>query len=191
MKPRKYRLRIRLHRKIYDLLEMEALWQDSKIGTLANRILQEELAKLRQVGLDHCVCGDEDAASARRIEAEKHPESYYMLPSFDCREKYMPTHGRGLDTKGQVTLLVTAEQLQLIDALFDRESGCVRGLYSESQGQAVKSYRRCKGLQSAARCGIISTTDREVAQDFSVLFFTVRCERLRRGWRLWPSRRMD
>ena len=43
MKPRKYRLRIRLHRKIYDLLEMEALWQDSKIGTLANRILQEEL----------------------------------------------------------------------------------------------------------------------------------------------------
>ena len=141
MKPRKYRLRIRLHRKIYDLLEMEALWQDSKIGTLANRILQEELAKLRQVGLDHCVCGDEDAASARRIEAEKHPESYYMLPSFDCREKYMPTHGRGLDTKGQVTLLVTAEQLQLIDALFDRESGCVRGLYSESQGQTVKSYR--------------------------------------------------
>ena len=76
MKPRKYRLRIRLHRKIYDLLEMEALWQDSKIGTLANRILQEELAKLRQVGLDRCVCGDEDAASARRIEAEKHPESY-------------------------------------------------------------------------------------------------------------------
>ena len=64
MKPRKYRLRIRLHRKIYDLLEMEALWQDSKIGTLANRILQEELAKLRQVGPDHCVCGDEDAASA-------------------------------------------------------------------------------------------------------------------------------
>ncbi len=61
MKPRKYRLRIRLHRKIYDLLEMEALWQDSKIGTLANRILREELAKLRQVGLDHCVCGDEDA----------------------------------------------------------------------------------------------------------------------------------
>ena len=52
MKPRKYRLRIRLHRKIYDLLEMEALWQDSKIGTLANRILQEELAKLRQVGLE-------------------------------------------------------------------------------------------------------------------------------------------
>ena len=51
--------------------------------------------------------------------------------------------------------------------------------------------RRCKGLQSAARCGIISTTNREVAQDFSVLFFTVRCERLRRGWRLWPSRRMD
>lgn len=96
MKPRKYRLRIRLHRKIYDLLEMEALWQDSKIGTLANRILQEELAKLRQAGLDHCVCGDEDAASARRIEAEKHPERYYMLPSFDCREKYMPTHGRAL-----------------------------------------------------------------------------------------------
>ena len=49
MKPRKYRLRIRLHRKIYDLLEMEALWQDSKIGTLANRILQEELAKLEGV----------------------------------------------------------------------------------------------------------------------------------------------
>ena len=77
-----------------------------------------------------------------------------MLPSFDCREKYMPTHGRGLDTKGQVTLLVTAEQLQLIDALFDRESGCVRGLYSESQGQTVKmlplSNRGAAAAQSLA-----------------------------------------
>jgi len=154
MKPRKYRLRIRLHRKIYDLLEMEALWQDSKIGTLANRILQEELAKLRQVGLDHCVCGDEDAASARRIEAEKHPESYYMLPSFDCREKYMPTHGRGLDTKGQVTLLVTAEQLQLIDALFDRESGCVRGLYSESDGQKLPLSNRGAAAAQSLAAGI-------------------------------------
>ena len=54
---------------------MEALWQDSKIGTLANRILQEELAKLRQVGLDHCVCGDEDAASARRIEQKSTPRA--------------------------------------------------------------------------------------------------------------------
>lgn len=73
MKPRKYRLRIRLHRKIYDLLEMEALWQDSKIGTLANRILQEELAKLRQVGLDHCVCGDEDAASGAAHRGREAP----------------------------------------------------------------------------------------------------------------------
>ena len=63
MKPRKYRLRIRLHRKIYDLLEMEALWQDSKIGTLANRILQEELAKLRQYHIMELICVLKDLLS--------------------------------------------------------------------------------------------------------------------------------
>ena len=76
MKPRKYRLRIRLHRKIYDLLEMEALWQDSKNKVRwPTAFLQEELAKLRQVGLDHCVCGDEDAASARCIEQRSTPRA--------------------------------------------------------------------------------------------------------------------
>ena len=31
--------------------------------------------------------------------------------------------------------------------------------------------RRCKGLQSAARCGIISTTDREVTQGLLCFIF--------------------
>ena len=66
MKPRKYRLRIRLHRKIYDLLEMEALWQDSKIGTLANRILQEEL---------HCTA----------VRTSHYPQSPYFLDECDRR----------------------------------------------------------------------------------------------------------
>ena len=55
MKPRKYRLRIRLHRKIYDLLEMEALWQDSKIRC--------RTGPLRVRGW-----------TQHPIEAEKHPE---------------------------------------------------------------------------------------------------------------------
>lgn len=134
----KHRIRIRLHHKIYDALEIEAVWQDSKIGTLANRILQEEFAKLQAVGLDRCVC-DGDAAQRRAAQAA--PKRYYLLPSLDCREKYMPTHGRGLETKGQVTLLVTDEQLAMLDELFQRESDLLRGVYSESMGRMVKSYR--------------------------------------------------
>ena len=137
----KQRLRIRLHHKIYEALELEAVWQDSRIGTQANRIMQEEFARLQAVAPDCILCGADEGDAEKLRAAAAHPEQYYVFPSLDCREKYMPTHGRGLDTKGQVTLLVTAEQLQLIDALFDRESGCVRGLYSESQGQTVKSYR--------------------------------------------------
>lgn len=132
----KHRVRIRLHHKMYDAIELEAVWQDSKVGTLTNRLLHEEFAKIRQVGLDRCVCCDGDAARTRT-----EPEKYYVLPSLDCREKYMPTHGRGLDTKGQLTLLLDDAELAVLDALFDRESDYLRGVWSESQGRRVKSYR--------------------------------------------------
>lgn len=136
----KQRIRIRLHHKIYDALELEAVWQDSKIGTLANRILQEEFARIRAVGVANCICGDEEN-TPRCAEAAARPGAYYVFPSLDCREKYMPTHGRGQETKGQVTLLVTDEQLAMLDALFDRECDFLRGVYSESAGKTVKSYR--------------------------------------------------
>lgn len=126
---------------MYDALELEAVWQDSKIGTLANRIMQEEFSRLRAAGPDRCICGDEPAASDRRTAAQADPEHWYVLPSLDCREKYMPTHGRGLETKGQVTLLLTEEELAMLDALFVRECAYVRGIWSESQGRTVKSYR--------------------------------------------------
>lgn len=137
----KHRVRIRLHHKIYDALELEALWQDRKIGTLANRIMQEEFAQLKKAWPEYCICGCDEEKSARRREAEQHPERYYIFPSLDCREKYMPSHGRGLETKGQVTLMVTDEQLEMLDALFEKESDYVRGVYSESMGKTVKSYR--------------------------------------------------
>lgn len=131
----KQRIRIRLHYKIYDAIELEAAWQDSKVGTIANRILQEEFAQISRVGLAHCLCADADAP------ADAEGEGYYVLPSLDCREKYMPTHGRGLETKGQVTLMVTDEQREILEQLFARESRLVRGVYSESMGETVKSYR--------------------------------------------------
>lgn len=135
----KHRVRIRLHHKMYDAIELEAVWQDSKVGTLTNRLLQEEFSKIRRVGLDRCICCDADAAEIQRAGTE--PQSNYVLPSLDCREKYMPTHGRGLDTKGQVTLLLDDAELAMLDALFDRECDFLRGVWSESQGRRVKSYR--------------------------------------------------
>lgn len=137
----KHRLRIRLHRKLYDALELEVVWQDSRIGTLTNRILQEEFARLQSVAPDCILCGADEGNTEKYSAAAAHPEQYYVLPSLDCREKYMPTHSRGLDTKGQVTLLVTDAQLVLLDALFERECDYVRGVYSESVGRTVKSYR--------------------------------------------------
>ena len=56
----KQRLRIRLHHKIYEALELEAVWQDSRIGTLANRIMQEEFARLQAVAPDCILCGADE-----------------------------------------------------------------------------------------------------------------------------------
>ena len=137
----KQRLRIRLHHKIYEALELEAVWQDSRIGTLANRIMQEEFARLQAVAPDCILCGADEGDAEKLRAAAAHPEQYYVFPSLDCREKYMPSHGRGLDTKGQVTLLVTDTQLALLDAQFARERDYLRGVYSESVGRTVKSYR--------------------------------------------------
>lgn len=137
----KHRLRIRLHRKIYETLELEAVWQDSRIGTLTNRILQEEFARLQAVAPDCILCAPEEGDAEKARAAAAHPEQYYLFPSLDCREKYIPTHGRGADTKGQVTLAVTDTQLALLDALFARECDYLRGVYSESVGRTVKSYR--------------------------------------------------
>ncbi len=62
-------------------------------------------------------------------------------PRWTAAKSNMPSHGRGLDTKGQVTLLITDTQLALLDALFARECDYLRGVYSESVGRTVKSYR--------------------------------------------------
>ena len=56
----------------------------------------------------------------------------------------------------------------LLRELYDKYTTCRRISASRA------ATRRCKGLQSAARCGIISTTDRE-SHRTSLFIFTVRC----------------
>lgn len=135
------RVRIRLHIDIQDAIDREAAWQGVKIGTLTNRIVREELAKIEAVGPDNClICGSREYTQ-RAAEWQSRPAAFYLLPDFALRERYTPTNGRGIDSGAQVTLYLTPAQVGILHALAAREM--LRGTWKRGADGAVEitSYR--------------------------------------------------
>ncbi len=135
------RVRIRLYIDINEAIDREAAWQGVKIGTLTNRIVREELAKIEAVGLENCLFRGSLAYNARAAEIEKSPEKFYVIPSFDLRERYTPSNGRGIDVGSQVSLYLTDEQVGILHDLAAREM--LRGTWKRGDDGAVEvtSYR--------------------------------------------------
>ena len=46
---------IRLCSAVYDAIDSEAAYRGEKAGTIANRILADELDKVAKIGIKHCV----------------------------------------------------------------------------------------------------------------------------------------
>ena len=126
------KINLRLSMRVREALNDEAEVEDTRIGTVTNRLLQEELGRMMAVGADRCVMKDtkEYRALMPRLEGS------YVLPTEPEINRYIATR---LDDKNypQVSLYFTKEQAEFMAELVKRQR--IRGtLYYDG---SVKSYR--------------------------------------------------
>ena len=126
------KINLRLSMRVREALNDEAEVEDTRIGTVTNRLLQEELGRMMAVGADRCVMKDtkEYRALMPRLEGS------YVLPTEPEINRYIATR---LDDKNypQVSLYFTKEQAEFMAELVKKQR--IRGtLYYDG---SVKSYR--------------------------------------------------
>ncbi len=126
------KINLRLSMRVREALNDEAEVEDARIGTVTNRLLQEELGRMMAVGADRCVMKDtkEYRALMPRLEDS------YVLPTEPEINRYIATR---LDDKNypQVSLYFTKEQAEFMVGLVKKQR--IRGtLYYDG---SVKSYR--------------------------------------------------
>ena len=126
------KINLRLSMRVREALNDEAEVEDTRIGTVTNRLLQEELGRMMAVGADRCVMKDtkEYRALMPRLEGS------YVVPTEPEINRYIATR---LDDKNypQVSLYFTKEQAEFMARLVKKQR--IRGtLYYDG---SVKSYR--------------------------------------------------
>lgn len=126
------KINLRLSMRVREVLNDEAEIEDTRIGTVTNRLLQEELGKMMAVGADRCMMKDTKEYRALM----PHLEGSYVLPTEPEINRYIATR---LDDKNypQVSLYFTKEQAEFMAELVKKQR--IRGtLYYDG---SVKSYR--------------------------------------------------
>lgn len=126
------KINLRLSMRVREVLNDEAEVEDTRIGTVTNRLLQEELGRMMAVGADRCVMKDTKEYRALM----PHLEGSYVLPTEPEINRYIATR---LDDKNypQVSLYFTKKQAEFMAGLVKKQR--IRGtLYYDG---SVKSYR--------------------------------------------------
>ena len=126
------KINLRLSMRVREVLNDEAEIEDTRIGTVTNRLLQEELGRMMAVGADRCVMKDTKEYRALM----PHLEGSYVLPTEPEINRYIATR---LDDKNypQVSLYFTKKQAEFMAGLVKKQR--IRGtLYYDG---SVKSYR--------------------------------------------------
>lgn len=126
------KINLRLSMRVREVLNDEAEVEDTRIGTVTNRLLQEELGRMMAVGADRCVMKDTKEYRALM----PHLEGSYVLPTELEIKRHITTR---LDDKNypQVSLYFTKEQEEFMAGLVKKQR--IRGtLYYDG---SVKSYR--------------------------------------------------
>lgn len=85
----KTRILIRFQPMIGDCLEYEAAFEGIRFGTLANRLLREELDKLENIGIENCFIKDTEEYENALPEIEQ-GRRVYILPSQETISRYIP-----------------------------------------------------------------------------------------------------
>ena len=135
MKEEKIKINMRVGQRLREILEGRAAVEDIRVGTLTNRLLQEELAKVLAAGVDHCVVEGEDEYEKCSTDIEKHREQYYIFPSDAAVDDNMSTKEDNT-VFPQISLYFTKEQYEAMNDIVLK-----RGAWKTVQNGRVKSYR--------------------------------------------------
>lgn len=135
MKDEKVKINMRVGQRLREVLEGRAAVEDIRVGTLTNRLLQEELDKVLAVGEEHCVVEGEEEYEKNRAEIAKSRERYYIFPSDAAVDDNMSTKEDNT-VFPQISLYFTKEQYEIMSDIVLR-----RGAWKTVQNGRVKSYR--------------------------------------------------
>ena len=127
MKDEKVKINMRVGQRLREVLEGRAAVEDIRVGTLTNRLLQEELGKVLAVGAEHCVVEGEDEYEQHCEEIAQNRDQYYIFPSDAAVDDNMFP---------QISLYFTKEQHEVMNEIVLR-----RGAWKTVQNGRVKSYR--------------------------------------------------
>ena len=135
MKDEKVKINMRVGQRLREVLEGRAAVEDIRVGTLTNRLLQEELGKVLAVGAEHCVVEGEDEYEQHREEIAKSRDQYYIFASDAAVDDNMSTKEDNT-VFPQISLYFTKEQHEVMNEIVLR-----RGAWKTVQNGHVKSYR--------------------------------------------------
>lgn len=135
MKDEKVKINMRVGQRLREVLEGRAAVEDIRVGTLTNRLLQEELGKVLAVGAEHCVVAGEDEYEQHCEEIAKNRDQYYIFPSDAAVDDNMSTKEDNT-VFPQISLYFTKEQHEVMNEIVLR-----RGAWKTVQNGHVKSYR--------------------------------------------------
>ena len=134
-KEKKIKVNLRVGLRIRELLDGEAAVEDVRIGTLANKILQDELGKIFAVGADHCFVMDSRDFVSLQNDISDSRSSYYIFPAKKEIDKYISTQ---LDNKmyPQISFYFSSEQIEIMQSLVIKQR-----IPKTIRNGEVKSYR--------------------------------------------------
>ena len=126
---------LRLGVEIREILDGEAFVQDVRTGTLANRVLREELDKVMRVGVDKClIVGSRDYLAAQ-ADIEQNRNDYYLFPAIKTTANYITTQ---LDKSyPQFSFYLAPEELDVLQQLVRKQ----RIAFTIRDDGSIKSYR--------------------------------------------------
>lgn len=89
----KIRVLVRFRPEIFECFEMRSDYEGTKAGTVANRLLKDEIEKVSRVGERHIVIQNSDEFMSLS-KTQGIDDTYYILPDADTVIANMPNHLR-------------------------------------------------------------------------------------------------
>lgn len=134
MEENKHRILIRFQPLVYDKLEYEAAFEGVKLGSIANRLLQEELSKIEEVGISNCfVLDTEDYEKA--LPEIRQGREVYILPPQETIVKYLPDK-IGKTINRQVSFYLPKQKYELLTQIVR-----LQDIMGTMDGDRVSSFR--------------------------------------------------
>ena len=109
---------VRFRSDFAEMLEIRAWYEGSRLGTLTNRLIRNELQKVSRVG-EKYIISKGSAEYDELVATEGLDESYYLLPEIDEIISFMPTNGGRRGTKlmknKQVSLYLSDDEVNQLN----------------------------------------------------------------------------